>query len=215
MPLQNRVSPWGELEDDPSKAGTIMGNRGVLHDKDKNIVRQWLNKEWKACVPQFKGIDRKPLFQEKNYSELFFLDEATAYASGHRPCCYCQRVKYKAFKLYWATTHRDEKPATEIPIKEIDKILHQERIGSGGVKVKYAASLATLPEGTIFEVDEKAFLLYRGRILRWSFTGYSAAEFGVSETEVNVLTPRSIVDLYAAGLKPDVHPSADVLIDNS
>ncbi len=187
-----------------------MGNRGILHDAERKVVKHWTGKAWVACDPSFKAIDRKPLFQPRRYSELFFLDEATAYAAGHRPCAYCQRERFNAFKSAWSVAHAAGNAATTFSIKDVDASLHEDRVARGGAKVTYTASLRDLPEGAIFEVDGVAFLQNRGRLFKWSFTGYSLAQALPGSASVNVLTPRSVVKLFAAGLPARVHASASV-----
>jgi hypothetical protein len=124
MPLQNRCDPWGRLHAHPSKAATVMGNRGILHDAQRNVIKHWVGKSWVACDPSFMGIDRKPLFQSGRYSELFFLDETTALAAGHRPCAYCQRVRFNEFKRVWFAANHPELAAEGTPVKVLDAQLH-------------------------------------------------------------------------------------------
>lgn len=210
MALQNRVDPWGSLNSNPSKAATVMGNRGILHDDQKKIVKPWAGKSWVACDPKFRGIDRKPLFQVGSYSELFFLDEATAYAAGHRPCAYCQREKFNAFKTAWLTTYPKTEPGSFTSIKEIDNQLHRERTTQCGRKATFTAELSHLPDGTIFACGGAAFLLHKGMQYTWSFDGYTKADQAEDSSVVEVLTPKPIVQLFRNGLlKPSVHPSAD------
>src|SRR4051794_26424644 len=99
MPRQNRVTPSGDIITTPER-GTLMGNRGVLHDADARIVRRWQGKRWIACVLEFKGRWR-PVMAPGRYTELFFLDEATALAAGHRPCAECRRRRFDEFRDTW------------------------------------------------------------------------------------------------------------------
>ncbi len=209
MTLRNRVDPWGRLTEDPSKAGTVMGNRGILHDAEKRVVKRWATKAWVACDPKFRGISRKPLFRSGTYSELFFLDEATALSAGHRPCAYCQRGRFDAFKAAWARSAEPPLDSANLPIKEVDAELHGQRVSRGIQKITFDAQVGSLPEGTMIEVDADAFLLHRGRRWRWSFLGYEAADPLRPATQVRVLTPKGIVRVYSAGYKPGVHFSAD------
>lgn len=209
MTLCNRVDPWGRLHDDSSKVGTVMGNRGILHNDEQHIVRRWTTKAWVACDPNFRGISRKPLFSPGSYSELFFLDEATALSAGHRPCAYCQREKFNAFKAAWAAAFASSSGRTTLPIKEIDASLHAERVARGVDKITFQAAASSLPDGTIIEVESDAYLILRGSRLRWSFLGYDRVDPLPQDAEVRVLTPRSIVQLYASGYRPGVHISAD------
>ena len=187
----------------------MTGNRGSLHDSEKRIRKHWVGKSWVACDPGYKKIDRKPLFQVGRYSELFFLDEATAYAAGHRPCAYCQRERFNSFKAMWAASHRTGDAASTLSIKEIDEHLHRERAARGGKKVVFSSPLANLPDGTMIEVDKVAILLHRGRQLKWSFEGYTPTNPLQVSSPVTVLTPESIVQLLGQGLKPRVHATAD------
>ena len=184
-----------------------MGNRGILHDATRRIVKRWTTRAWVACDPNFRGISRKPLFSPNNYSELFFLDEATAFAAGHRPCAYCQRVRFNAFKAAWAASVK--RKSSSVLIGEIDGELHAERVARGVEKITFAAQADVLPEGCMIAVGADAYLLHRNAMWRWSFDGYERAAKLPPGTEVSVLTPRSIVRLYADGFVPNVHPSAD------
>ena len=203
--LQNRVDPWGRLIAVSSR-GTLMGNRGILHDGDQAVVREWAHKHWVACVLEFKGIKRaKPFSTLNNYSELFFLDEATALSAGHRPCHHCQRLRSAAFKTAWlkGSQHTDF-----ISMPAIDAALHSERVRQGGSKVKFAAPWSALPVGTMFEKDGEAYVVARTGNLKWSFDGYmKVASFHARQT-VEVLTPRSIVNAFTHGFEPMLHPSA-------
>jgi hypothetical protein len=209
MPLQNRVDPWGNLHAHPARSSTMMGNRGILHDAEKRVVKHWVGKSWIACDPSYKKIDRRPLFQVGRYSELFFLDEATAFAAGHRPCAYCQRERFNEFKAAWTTTHLGNEPVQSLSIKEIDARLHQDRVTRDGKRVMFTAVLEDLPEGTIFEFNRVAILLHRGRQYRWAFEGYALAEPVPKATTVSVITPKCIVQLLGSRMRPRVHASAD------
>jgi hypothetical protein len=195
--LQNRVDPWGRLHADEAR-GAWMGNRGVLHDASKRIVRPWRLKAWILCRLQFKDRRRR-VFAPARYSELFFLDEATAFAAGHRPCAECNRDRFTAFKRAWRSG---------ITAAEIDSVLHKERI-AGAEKLTYEARLDTLPDGVMIERDGLALLICGEALHPWSFTGYAAALPKPSgATPVRVLTPRSMVRAIAEGLVPQIHPSA-------
>lgn len=203
-PLQNRVDPLGQLHAVPSKAAAMMGNKGILHDKHQNVVRPWVGKSWVACDPHFQSIDRRPLFQPNRYSELFFLDEATAYSAGHRPCWYCQRDSYSDLKTRWMQLFS---AGAALSIQIIDAQLHKERAIRGGGKLTYQAKLADLPYGTFVHMDERAFLVHDRRLLEWSFDGYVVSISLEGEKLVEVLTPWSIVELFKQGLRPKIHSS--------
>jgi hypothetical protein len=197
MPLQNRVDPWGRLHSVEAR-GAWMGNRGVLHDASRRIVRPWRLKAWIVCRLEFKGRRRR-VFAPARYSELFFLDEATAFAAGHRPCAECNRERFNAFKRAWPCAAK---------AAEIDNVLHGERIADGE-KVSYEARLDELPDAVMIERDG-AGLLVRGDALHpWSFAGYGAPLPRPPGTaHVRVLTPRSMVHAIARGFAPQIHPSA-------
>lgn len=209
MPLCNRIDPWGRLSDNPSKAGLVMGNRGILHDEHRNIVKRWTTIAWVACDPNYRAISRKPLFSPGSYSELFFLDEATAFSAGHRPCAYCQRNRFNAFKAAWAASVPHKAGEALLPIGEIDRVLHRERTARGVEKITFSAQVDGLPDGCMFALGTDVYLVHRGAHLRWSFNGYARAAALPLSTEVSVLTPRTMLLLYAKGFRPSVHPSAD------
>jgi hypothetical protein len=176
-----------------------MGNRGVLHDASKRIVRQWRLKTWILCRLQFKGRHRE-VFAPKRYSELFFLDEATAFAAGHRPCAECNRERYNQLMDAWGVAAR---------AAQVDAVLHAERL-AGGEKRCHDARLDRLPDGVMVKRDGSAFLVRGGALFPWSFEGYGAPQRRPSgATRVRVLTPRSMVAAIGRGLAPQVHPSAD------
>ena len=203
--LQNRMDPMGVPHSNPSKAAMLMGNRGILHNAEREIVRSWVGKSWVACDPHFQKIDRRPLFQAKRYSELFFLDEATAYSAGHRPCGYCQRARYSNFKSYW---EQEFSAGMQLLIKQIDDQLHKDRAIRGGSKVTFESTVGELPDGTFVEIEGCAWLIQGNRMLQWSLDGYVASIHRDDGKAVSVLTPRSIVELFRRGMRANVHPSA-------
>lgn len=205
-PLQNRVNPWGRLQ--PVRArGSLMGNRGILH-VDQDIVRPWATKAWVACLLDETFQKRTP-FSPGTYSELFFLDEATAFAAGHRPCRVCQRQRHDQFNTGWTAANAAGASRTRLPIADIDKALHAERTRPDKGKRTYTATLADLPPGTFFEHTGEARLVWPTGLLVWSFNGYAQGDPVAPDAQVEVLTPRSIVQLFRAGFRPDVHASAD------
>lgn len=203
MALQNRVDPWGRLQAVVEK-GTLLGNRGVLHNERQEIVRPWKLKAWITCELEFKGRKRQ-IMQPGLYTELFFLDEATALAAGHRPCAECRRVRYNEFKAAWLAANPDLLAALKPGIGDIDKILHAERTLANGEKRTHEQPLATVPDGTMVELDGAAWLVWRGRLQRWSFAGYG--EVREMQGNVQVLTPLSMMKMFAAGFRPQVHES--------
>jgi hypothetical protein len=196
MPLQNRVDPWGRLYAVAAR-GAWMGNRGVLHDDSKRIVRPWRSTAWILCKLEFKGR-RRAVFSPGRYSELFFLDEATAFAAGHRPCAECNRARFIEFKRAWLGFASDSKAS------DIDRVLHGERLGE-----VHEAALQELPDGVILEHEGAAVLVLGDALLPWSFTGYGAPVPKPSgSTRVHVLTPRSMTRAIAQGLRPQIDASA-------
>ena len=207
--LQNRIDPWGELCAVPSK-GTLMGNRGILHDEENKIVRPWAHKAWVTCLLQYNGIKRPKPFSPGNYSELFFIDEATAFAAGHRPCAYCQRARHLEFKDAWVRANVADELRASTLMPAIDRVLHAERCIPGGRKVTFEVPLVELPLGAIFEYEEAAHLVAADGYLPWSFDGYGAAESISPSAVVKVLTPQSVIRAFAQGFMPKVHASARV-----
>lgn len=208
MAKQNRVDPWGRLNRFPDK-GIWMGNRGILHNEEREIVAPWRHKAWVTCRLSFQGRKRDPIFSAGNYSELFFLDEATALSAGHRPCAECRRNRYNEFKALWCAANLDDASAAEVSIARIDQQLHAERAISGGGKVTYHAALQSLPAGTFIELNGAAYLYWAHRLHLWSAAGYSQPKLQVApSTMVSVLTPASIVGVLSRGFVPQVHESA-------
>ena len=171
MPLRNRVDPYGRLCA-VAERGTLMGNRGVLHDEAKEIVAPWRSRRWIACLLVFKDRHRA-VFSPRRYSELFFLDEATSLAAGHRPCAECRRERYEQFRSAWATGTGTSSPRPGAD--EMDRVLHAERLGPGGEKKTYRAALSTLPAGVVVEWEGRPHLWRSGELRPWSFSGYGAA----------------------------------------
>jgi len=195
--LQNRVDPKGEIIRTKAR-GTFMGNRGVIHDANQNIVRAFRHKAWITCALQFKGKHRE-VMQPDRWTELFFLDEATAFAAGHRPCCECRREKYNQFKQCWLRGNPQYGFVPKVSIKEIDNIIHQERIDKDRKKIIYEEDVSNLPDGTFIEWEGYAFLLAGGFLYRWSPSGYARGIPSPQKGVVKVLTPRSFVNAFRVG----------------
>jgi hypothetical protein len=209
-PLKNRVDPWGNLLRDERSTATRMGNRGVLHDKEQEVVRYSKTKAWLCCRMDLPGFKRS-VFQTDpvlSYSELFFLDEATALSAGHRPCNDCQPYRFKQFKRAWCAAHCPEKSPSQLLISEVDEIISAERIGPDDKKPTFAAPLDTLPVGTFFTLNGNAFLVTSGGVFEWSLDGYSRASLP-KLVEVDVLTPKSAVAVLRKGYVPWIHTTAD------
>ncbi|HEX3272736.1 MAG TPA: hypothetical protein VHR15_18975 [Ktedonobacterales bacterium] len=206
MPLQNRVTPFGEIVAVPER-GTLMGNRGILHDDAGRLVRSWQVRRWIACRTAFRGRHRQ-LLQPHSWTELFFLDEATAFAAGHRPCAECRHADYQRFKSAWEV-------AVGVPngADAMDVVLHTDRLEGRGVnqrKRTYWERLAALPDGVFIRLDGSAWLLWREQLLEWSAGGYCARRSRPpAASRVEVLTPRSLVAVLRAGYPLQVHISVE------
>jgi hypothetical protein len=207
MPLQNRVTPDGEIVAHPAR-GLMMGNRGgALHDADRRLSRRrWVSRQWICCVLSFNGR-RRQVMAPRRYTELFFLDEATALAAGHRPCFECRRQDFLRFARLWAEVRGGGGERATAPA--MDHVLHPERVGPTGRKVTYLAALDSLPDGAFVRLDGRPHLVLGERLLPWTPDGYAAAIRRADAGEqAEVLTPRSIVAVLAAGFTPGLHPSA-------
>jgi hypothetical protein len=201
VPLRNRVTPFGGIVATPER-GTMMGNRGILHDDCREIVRTTQVRRWICCVLSFKGI-RRVVMRPRSYTELFFLDEATALAAGHRPCFECRRSAALAFQSAWAQALGGCATADEM-----DRVLEAERrVPRTGLKRTYEAEARSLPDGAVIALEGRAWLVLHGRLLRWTPAGYADAAPLASET-VDVLTPRSTTEVLRAGYAPGIHVSA-------
>jgi len=207
MPLQNRVDPWGRLHAVTAR-GTLTGNRGIIHNREQKIVARWRTKAWITCRLAWKGWWR-PVMGRNSWTELFFLDEATAFAAGHRPCAACRRERFTEFKAAWLAANPAVTSSLTPRVTEIDVVLHAERVRKRGEKFTYEEELRALPDGTMIEVDANAYLIWRRQLLKWSFDGYTPSEANRLPTRhVRVLTPASVVRMFRHGFRPDVHTSA-------
>lgn len=206
-PLQNRVTPQGKLEAVTAR-GKWLGNRGILHNSQQEIIAPWRHKAWVTCKLDFKGRKRT-VFSPKSYSELFFLDEATAFSAGHRPCGECQREKYNVFKAAWCAANQSLLHTPNPLIIELDKHLHSDRALTGGKKVTYSEKLSNLPDGVIVVIEDKITLLYSGHLHTWTHAGYAEQRpTQHSSATVQVLTPKSMVAAFHSGFQIQIHESA-------
>lgn len=187
-----------------------MGNRGILHNDSNAIVRPWAHKAWVTCLLQYNGIKRPKPFSPGNYSELFFIDEATAFAAGHRPCAYCQRARHREFKDAWVRANVADELGASTLMSAIDRVLHAERCVPGGRKVTFEVPLIELPIGAMFEYEEAAYLVASAGYLPWSFDGYGAAVSIGRTAVVKVLTPQSVIKAFVEGFVPIVHSSGRI-----
>jgi hypothetical protein len=202
--LQNRVTPRGEIVS-ASERGTLMGNRGVLHDPAQRIIRPWQLIRWISCVTEFRGR-RRPLMAPGRWTELFFLDEATAFAAGHRPCAHCRHVDYQRFRRAWSAARGLEPAAAEA----IDRVLHEERLSGRLEQRTHVERRDALPDGAMVSLDGEAYLVRADALLPWSFAGYGTPRAGPLPARVEVLTPRSTVEALRRGYVAGVHPTASI-----
>jgi hypothetical protein len=203
MPLQNRVTPLGDIVATPQR-GAFTGNRGIIHDPATKTLlnRRWSNKAWLTCVCEFRGRHRE-VMATRSWTELFFLDEATALAAGHRPCFYCRRDDANAFRAAWQRGNG----VSGVRASEIDAVLHAERL-DGKAKRLHALPmpLEALPDGAMVQAGGESCLIAKGRALRWSFDGYRDARQAVANAML--ITPPSTLRALAAGYRPVLHESA-------
>jgi hypothetical protein len=203
MPRQNRVTPFGEIVAVPER-GTFLGNRGELHDEAGRIRRAWQLKRWIVCVLQFRGRKRAVITPGR-YTELFFLDEATALAAGHRPCAECRRDRFNAFRAAWNAACGGSNLSSA---SKIDDRLHAERLAP---ERPFVASPDELPDGVFVLLEEygqQAYLVWGDRLLAWSPAGYRDRRPLPKGEGVWLLTPPSTVAAIRAGYVPEVHASA-------
>jgi hypothetical protein len=204
MPLQNRVNPFGELFATPAR-GTLFGNRGGRFHTDARTLtaRRWASRQWICCVLDFKGRQRD--VWGRFYTELFFLDEPTALAAGHRPCFECRRKDAEAFAEAWRKARR---LATRPFADEMDEVLHRERL-HGRAKRTHRRNIDTLPDGAFVVLDDAAFAVRGDTLLRWTPQGYAGRSTRPRGAVVDVLTPPAILAVLSAGYLPRWHRSAD------
>jgi len=212
MPLPNRVDPHGRVVARPER-GAFMGNRGCIHRPDKTLKeRQWASTRWIVCLSEFRGRQRT-VMTPGHYTELFFLDETTALAAGHRPCAECRRGDLKRFKSAWLRGQPDGALTAASSLLDLDALLHAERLDVQGRQRTFEAALVTLPDGVLVDVPwigGQTHLWRHGALQPWSFDGYGdPVHVDVDEERVVcVLTPPSTVAAIAAGYAPVLHPSA-------
>ena len=212
MTLQNRVDPFSEVIANPAR-GMFMGNRGgCFHDDSQRLKRaRWASRQWITCVLEFKGRRRK-LMQPGLYTELFFLDEATALAAGHRPCFECRRQDANRFFEALRAGNPGTGGGERLRVDEVDRVLHGERVdATTKAQRTTAALLGDLPDGAMVTLPgdpSRAYLKHAGRMLAWSFDGYGARVSVPDRTAVTVLTPSTTLGALRAGYEPAIHPSA-------
>jgi hypothetical protein len=206
MPLQNRVTPFGDIVAIPQR-GMFTGNRGIIHDPATRTLlnRRWSSKAWLICSCQYKGV-RREMMATRSWTELFFLDEATALAAGHRPCFVCRREAANSFRKAWADGRGIAPPSAA----EVDSVLHRERQERGRKRIHpLNESLRALPDGVVVVLAGQAYTLTQGLAFRWNDSGYSSpVEIGHAD---GVLTPPSSVLALKHGYRPVLHPALMVV----
>jgi hypothetical protein len=203
MPLQNRVTPTGDIIATPHR-GMFTGNRGIIHDPATRtlLTRRWSSNAWLTCVCEFRGRRRK-VMGGRSWTELFFLDEATAVAAGHRPCFYCRRDDANAFRAAW----EEGNGVADILAPDIDAVLHRERLERGKKRLHaLPMPLQQLPDGAMVQAGAESFLVAQGRALLWSPGGYRQAHNAL--IDAILLTPPSTLRALGAGYRPVLHESA-------
>ena len=202
MPLQNRVTPSGDIIATPHR-GLFTGNRGIIHDPaTRTLTRRWASQAWLTCVCEFRGR-RRQVMAGRSWTELFFLDEATALAAGHRPCFYCRRDEANRFRTAWEAGNG----VSDFLAREIDAVLHRERL-EGRAKRLHPLPMTPekLPDGAMVSQGNESFLIVQGRAHLWSPAGYRHARNMLQDGML--LTPPSTVRALSAGYRPVLHPSA-------
>jgi hypothetical protein len=202
MSLQNRVLPTGEIVAIPER-GMFVGNRGIIHDPATRTIlrRRWSTNAWIACVLEFRGRRRK-VWQKRSWTELFFLDEATSLAAGHRPCFYCRHEDARRFRAAWEKGNRKR----DVLAPDMDAVLHRERLASGKRMHPLPMAIAKLPDGAMVRSGEESFLIVAGAPLLWTPSGYRAAKDPLKDARL--LTPPSTVRAISAGYRVVLHESA-------
>jgi hypothetical protein len=208
VPRRNRVTPLSEIVADPAR-GLVYGNRGCLHDAGGSIVRHHAGRRWIACRLAFKARRRELMRPGRYYTELFFLDEATALAAGHRPCAECRREDYDALVALWRELHPADAGADAI-----DARLHAERLdGEGGGRRRRfdEGDHADLPDGAFVLRDGAPWLVLGAHLRRWTPAGYADRARRPARGTASVITPPSLVALLRTPREPLVpllHPTA-------
>ncbi|MFK0166132.1 hypothetical protein [Rhizobium sp. NPDC090279] len=202
MPLQNRVTPFGDIVA-ISQRGMFTGNRGIIHDPStKTLLRKrWASKAWLICSCSYKGQHRD-VMAARSWTELFFLDEAIALAAGHRPCFLCRRIAAQHYRNCWASSHGETPPSAV----RIDAVLHAERLELGRKRLhRVTQVLDRLPDGAVVARGDDAFTLRGGHAYRWTNEGYASPQ--ILKSADWLLTPPSSLMVLQAGYVPTFHPT--------
>ena len=203
MPLQNRVTPTGEIIATPER-GLFTGNRGIIHDPATRTLlkKRWSTPAWLTCVIEFRGR-RRDVMANRSWTELFFLDEATAFAAGHRPCFFCRREDALRFRAAWESGNR----VGDLRAPDMDAVLHRERLDKGKKRLHpLPMRLDDLPDGAMVQEGAASFLIAWGRAFRWLPGGYSKSEAPLKQAML--LTPPSTLRAFTAGYRVVLHPTA-------
>lgn len=204
MPLQNKVDPFGAIHA-VSMRGNLMGNRGCLHNEHKQLIRQRTSyRAWVSCVLEFKGI-RQELMAPNSYTQLFFLDEATALSAGHRPCNTCRRPAAVEFAAAWHKAY-DFSPNRKVLVKDMDEALQRDRLLVDSARL---GRFDDLPHGAMFSMQDEAtacYLKHEAGVFRWSFGGYEKTDIALTEVVI-ARTPLCVLPVLRAGYSPQIHAS--------
>lgn len=201
--MQNRVDPFGNIITTKAR-GLWMGNRGKIHNDEKQITHAFKLKAWLICRLEFNGRHRQ-LMGTNTYTELFFLDEATAFAAGHRPCFECRRNDFMAFKSAWLKANPKYGFTEQTSIQKIDEILHKERINEDGTKHTYQEHISNMPGGSFISLDNIAYLVFNNELFLWTPFGYKKQQPKIISDIVKVLTPSSVVNMFRGSYLPQIN----------
>jgi hypothetical protein len=207
MPMQNRVTPIGDIIATAHR-GMFTGNRGIIHDPQTRTLlkRRWTSRAWLTCVCEFKGR-RRDVMGGRSWTELFFLDEATAFAAGHRPCFFCRRDDANRFRRAW----QQGNGVSDVRADDIDTVLHRERLEGRQKRLHpLPVPLFELPDGAMVAAGAESFLIAKGRALMWAPAGYRDAQGRIEGAML--LTPPSTLRALSAGYRPVLHRSAKELV---
>lgn len=200
--MQNRVNPFGEIINTPAR-GLWMGNRGHIHNLNREIILPFKLKAWLICKLEFNGRNRE-IMAPNHYTELFFMDEVTAFAAGHRPCFECRRDDYNKFKSAWLKGNPEYKFTDKTSMREIDEILHNERINKNRSKKTHEENNSNIPDGTFIVIKNQPYLVFKKHLYLWTPSGYTKEKPFAVVGKSTVLTPKSIVNVFRAGYVPQI-----------
>jgi len=202
MPLQNRVTPMGDIIAEPER-GLFTGNRGIIHDPRTRTLlrRRWTSSAWLICMLRWRNV-RRTVMSGNSWTELFFLDEATALAAGHRPCFFCRRAAAVTFQSGFPV----HGAAGKLKAPDIDRILHAERLERGRKRLHHLASPDDLPDGAMIYQNGAPHLILNGMARRWSPGGYGEPTAPLETARL--ITPPSTVGVLRTGYRPLLHASA-------